>query len=74
MYLHVKSKEVAEKIKEAIPEAKISSDEFVELRDEKYRSIFDCYSWSTGLRIYERKTQEDKIFVPIDDIYVVYEL
>ncbi len=74
MYLHVKSKEVAEKIKEAIPEAKVSQNDFVEIEGEKYRSLFECYSWSTGLRIYERETQEDRIFVPIEDIYVVYEL
>lgn len=74
MYLHVKSKEVAEKIKEAIPEAKVSQSNFVEIKSEKYRSLFECYTFSTGLRIYERETQEDKIFVSIDDIYAVYEL
>lgn len=74
MYLHVRSKEVAEKIKEAIPEAKVSQSNFVEIKGEKYRSLFECYSFSVGLRIYERETREDKIFIPKEDIYVVYEL
>ena len=74
MYCHVKSKEIATKIKEAIPEAKISESNFVEIVNEKYGCLIECYSWSTGLRIYEKTTREDKIFVPIEDIYVVYEL
>lgn len=74
MYLHVRSKEIAEKIKEAIPEAKVSQNDFVEIKNEKYRSLFECYTFSTGLRIYERKTREDKIFIPTEEIYVVYEL
>jgi len=74
MYLHVRSKEIAEKIKQAIPEAKASESNFVEIKDEKYTGLFECYTFSTGLRIYERKTREDKIFIPTEEIYVVYEL